>query len=53
MDEASKVEEGKIFTCPKTFSMCTGFGIPLHDDDKEEYEEEEDEEEEVEEDEDE
>ena len=51
MRKHQRYKKVRFFTCPKTFSMCTGFGFPLHDDDKEEYEEEEDDEEEVEEDE--
>ena len=41
MEDATKVQEGK------TFSMWTGFGFSLHDDDKKEDEEDKEEEEEV------
>ena len=46
---ATKVQIGKIFTCPKTFFTWAGIDFPLHDDNKQREDEEEKEEEEEEE----
>ena len=44
-----KYKKVRFFTCPKTFSMWTDFGFPLHNDDKEEDDDEEEDDKEVEE----
>ena len=44
MEDATKVHEGKILHYPKDLFALTGFGCPLHDDDKDEEDEKQEEE---------
>ena len=45
MELQQRYKKVRFFTCPKTFFTWAGFGLPLHDDVKEEDEKEEGEEE--------